>query len=101
MLNSYTKLTDSHMDKVLYKLCKHFALKIPVEFDSEKAHIEFSMGICQIRREQDTLHLQCQADASDKLAAIESIVGKHLALMAKNPELVLQWQPLGVEPCQG
>ncbi|MBY0446213.1 MAG: DUF2218 domain-containing protein [Burkholderiales bacterium] len=99
MFNSYTQHTTSDVEKVLYKLCKHFALKIPVEFDSEKAHIEFTMGICQIRREQDTLHLQCQADASDKLTAIESIVEDHLGLMVKNPELVLQWQAL-VEPCQ-
>lgn len=99
MFNSYTQYTTPEVEKVLYKLCKHFALKIPVEFDREKAHIEFSMGICQIRREQDTLHLQCRADTSDKLAAIESIVEDHLGLMVKNPELVLQWQPL-VESCQ-
>ncbi|MCX7208729.1 MAG: DUF2218 domain-containing protein [Proteobacteria bacterium] len=92
MLNSYSQFTTPQADKVLYKLCKHFALKIPVEFDTEKAHIQFPVGVCLIRREQDTLHMQCQTDASDKLIQLESIIGKHLALMAQHPELELPWQ---------
>ncbi|MEN9656703.1 DUF2218 domain-containing protein [Iodobacter sp.] len=92
MLNSRSQLTVPLADKVLYKLCKHYALKIPVEFDSERAYIPFAMGECHIRREQETLFIHCLADTADKLAKIELVMDEHLGLMVRNPELALDWQ---------
>ncbi|XLM21706.1 DUF2218 domain-containing protein [Chromobacterium piscinae] len=92
MLSSRASLTTAHADKVLYKLCKHYALKVPVDFDTERAHVQFPIGTCDIRRSGDTLDMVCAADAADKLAKIEFIMDEHLGLMAKQPELKLDWQ---------
>ncbi|BBH14489.1 MULTISPECIES: DUF2218 domain-containing protein [Chromobacterium] len=91
MLSSRAQLTTPNADKVLYKLCKHYALKVPVEFDSHQAHVHFPIGECRIQRQDDTLDMICAADAADKLAKIEFIMDEHLGLMAKTPDLKLDW----------
>ncbi|WP_051534763.1 DUF2218 domain-containing protein [Deefgea rivuli] len=97
MLSSQTKLVALSADKVLYKLCKHFALKIPVEFDAENANIQFPIGGCTLHRDGDHLHVQCSADDADKLAKLEHVLQDHLGLMLKDPTLVLRWRALDHE----
>ncbi|UTH76695.1 DUF2218 domain-containing protein [Chromobacterium sp. IIBBL 290-4] len=92
MPQSRASFTTPNADKVLYKLCKHYALKVPVDFDSHRAHVQFPIGVCRIERADDTLAMWCEADAADKLAKIEFIMDEHLGLMAKQPELKLAWQ---------
>ncbi len=97
MLSSQTELAAPNADKVLYKLCKHFALKIPVDFDTENAEIHFPIGDCTLRRVANHLHVQCRADAPDKLAKLEHVLQDHLGLMLKDPALVLHWQAVAEE----
>ena len=92
MLKSYATLNAVHADKVLYKLCKHFALKIPVDFDSVQAHIQFAYGECFIRRAGDELAMTCSSDSAEKLAKVEWVIEDHLGLMVRNAELKLHWQ---------
>ena len=97
MLSSQTELVAPNADKVRYKLCKHFALKISVEFDTENAQIHFPIGGCTLHRVADHLHVQCSADAADKLAKLEQVLQDHLGLMLKDPTLVLRWRAVDHE----
>jgi len=92
MLTSQATLSTENADKVLYKLCKHFALKIPVDFDTEHAHIHFPYGECRIQRSDAILAIICTAADPDLLAKVESVVNSHLGMMAKMPELQLGWR---------
>jgi hypothetical protein len=92
MLNSQAQLSADHADKVLYKLCKHFALKIPVEFDTEKAYIKFPYGECRIVRTDNVLSLACAAADRELLDKVEWVITDHLGLMVKNPGLAIAWQ---------
>jgi hypothetical protein len=92
MLTSQATLNADNADKVLYKLCKHFALKIPVDFDTEQAHIKFLYGECRIARTDDVLAMACAAADDELLAKVEWVINDHLGLMVKNPELQLAWQ---------
>lgn len=92
MHQRHATLTLPDADKVLYKLCKHYALKVPVEFNHERAHVPFPAGTCDIQRQGDTLHLQCAAPSDEALARVLHIMDEHLALMARNPELQIPWQ---------
>ncbi|WP_373975487.1 DUF2218 domain-containing protein [Chitinibacter sp. SCUT-21] len=91
MFNSQAQLSAANADKVLYKLCKHFALKIPVDFDTEKAYIKFPYGECHIVRTNDFLAMDCAAADKELLAKVEWVITDHLGLMVKNPELKLDW----------
>lgn len=92
MLNSQAQLSADDADKVLYKLCKHFALKIPVDFDTEKAHIQFPYGECRIMRINNLLSLSCAAASREQLDKIEWVIADHLGLMLKNPKLTISWR---------
>nr|WP_199066761.1 DUF2218 domain-containing protein [Chromobacterium sp. ASV5] len=91
MFQSRTQLTVPNADKVMYKLCKHFALKVPATFDSETALIHFDDGDFRVQRQDDLLTLRCEAASADQLAFIQSIVDDHLGLMAKQPDLRVEW----------
>ncbi|QZA78740.1 DUF2218 domain-containing protein [Deefgea tanakiae] len=92
MLTSQATLSAEHADKVLYKLCKHFALKIPVDFDTEQAHIKFPYGECCIQRRNEVLAMFCVAADEALLAKVEWVINDHLGLMVKNSALQLEWQ---------
>lgn len=97
MLNSQASLNAEHADKVLYKLCKHFALKIPVDFDTEQAHIQFTYGECRIQRTDTVLNITCAAINAELLAKVEWVINDHLGLMMKHPELQIIWQYVAIE----
>lgn len=92
MLTSQATLSTEQADKALYKLCKHFALKIPVDFDSEQAYIQFPYGECRIQRSNEVLAMTCAAANEELLAKVEWVINDHLGLMIKKPELQLEWQ---------
>ncbi|VWB99469.1 hypothetical protein BLA15816_04811 [Burkholderia lata] len=89
---STAEVTLAHADRVLFKLCKHYAIKVPVVFDEHRATVDFPYGTCRMRRVDDRLWLRCEADAADKLAQIQYVMDEHLVLMSRNRELVIAWQ---------
>ncbi|MDO5654062.1 MAG: DUF2218 domain-containing protein [Brachymonas sp.] len=88
---STSKISFPDAEKILFKLCKHYAIKVPVVFDSSHADITFAMGRCQIWREGDLLRMRCEADALHKLKDIQHIMDEHLALMTHDRALVICW----------
>ncbi|RQR48935.1 DUF2218 domain-containing protein [Burkholderia sp. Bp9002] len=89
---STAELTLPQADRVLFKLCKHYAIKVPVVFDEHRATIDFPYGVCRMLRTEGLLSLRCEADAADKLAQIQYVMDEHLALMSRNRQLVVAWQ---------
>ncbi|MCW0044895.1 DUF2218 domain-containing protein, partial [Burkholderia pseudomallei] len=89
---STAELTLPQADRVLFKLCKHYAIKVPIDFDEHRATVDFPYGVCRMLRTDDVLSLRCEADAADKLAQIQYVMDEHLALMSRNRQLVVAWQ---------
>jgi len=81
---------------VLFKLCKHFAIKVPVRFDAESADVDFPFGTCRILRQDDRLDIACSAQDETSMAKMQHVMDEHLALMAKQPQLHVRW--LSTEP---
>ncbi|WDD94330.1 DUF2218 domain-containing protein [Burkholderia sp. FERM BP-3421] len=92
MLVSTAEITVPQADRVLFKMCKHYAIKVPVVFDDTRAAIDFPYGKCHVTRADDRLSLRCEADSTDKLEQIQYVMDEHLALMARNKQLVIDWQ---------
>ncbi|WP_175956204.1 DUF2218 domain-containing protein [Burkholderia sp. BCC0405] len=79
-------------ERVLFKLCKHYAIKVPVVFDAHRATVDFPYGTCRMQRTDDLVRIRCEADSADKLAQIQYVMDEHLVLMSRNRELVIAWQ---------
>jgi hypothetical protein len=92
MPTSTAAVTLPQADRVLFKLCKHFALKVPVAFDSVQADIDFRFGRCRVQREGDRLSLCCDADSAEALERVQFVLDEHLALMAREQQLAVAWQ---------
>ncbi|MBP0607019.1 MULTISPECIES: DUF2218 domain-containing protein [Burkholderia] len=89
---SIAQLSLPKADRVLFKLCKHYAIKVPVVFDAHRATVDFPYGVCRMVRADDVLSLRCEADAADKLEQLQYVMDEHLALMSRNPQLVVAWR---------
>jgi bifunctional isochorismate lyase/aryl carrier protein len=89
---SHAAVTLPQAERVLFKLCKHFAIKVPVVFDAEQADIDFGYGRCRVQRDGDRLALHCSADAEALLHRVQYVLDEHLALMARDRALTMAWQ---------
>ncbi|MET3819804.1 hypothetical protein ACVK00_004235 [Burkholderia sp. PvR073] len=78
-------------ERVLFKLCKHFAIKVPVVFDTHCATVDFPYGVCRVVRTDDVLQLRCEADSPEGLAQVQYVMDEHLGLMSRNRALVVAW----------
>ena len=45
---SQARIATPLASRYLQQLCKHFAHKLPVEFDPQRGRIEFSIGLCRL-----------------------------------------------------
>lgn len=92
MPTSTADVTVPQAERVLFKMCKHFAIKVPVAFDSEQADIDFRFGRCRVHRHGDALTLHCEADNAELLQRVQYVIDEHLALMARDKQLAVTWQ---------
>lgn len=75
----------------LKRLCHHFSLKIPAEYDAETGFAQFPMGRCEMQVDGETLKLIATADSAEKLEAVKSVVGEHAVLFGKRESLQVDW----------
>ncbi|WP_010104754.1 DUF2218 domain-containing protein [Verminephrobacter aporrectodeae] len=92
MPTSTATITVPQAERVLFRMCKHFAIKVPVTFDSEHADIDFLFGRCRAQRTGDVLSLHCAADSVELLQRVQHVIGAHLGLMARDKQLAVAWQ---------
>ncbi|WP_334041566.1 DUF2218 domain-containing protein [Burkholderia ambifaria] len=89
---STAQVSVPQAERVLFKLCKHYAIKVPVVFDEHRATIDFPYGVCRMLRTDDVLRLRCEADSAERLEQIQSVMDEHLVLMSRNRALVVAWE---------
>ncbi|MFO1210587.1 MAG: DUF2218 domain-containing protein [Amaricoccus sp.] len=80
-----------HAQRYLGQLCKHFAHKIPVDFDATSGTIRFEAGVCRVRADAATLTLDLQA-VPDKIEQLKDVVVRHLVRFAFREELPIAWK---------
>lgn len=80
--------------RYISRLCKHFAHKIPVNFDEQQGRIEFGAGVATLKAENQGLRLQVESANSEDLQRLEGVVGSHFERFAWQEELTLDWQPI-------
>lgn len=80
--------------RYLQQLCKHFAHKVPVQFDEAAGEIRFDIGTCHLRAEAGTLVLEAEAVQPETRATLEDVVARHLIRFAFRDDLKVIWQPI-------
>ena len=95
MLQSEAIVQTSEASRLLFKLCKHFARKIDVQFDERQAQACFPWGACHMQATAEDLVFRCQASSADTLQQLQTVLQAHLELLTRKAPLTCCWsQPL-------
>jgi hypothetical protein len=78
--------------RYLQQLCKHFQHKRPVTFDPQAGEITFSIGVCRVNADEDTLTLALTAPDSDQMTQLEQIIARHLLRFAFREDMQIDWR---------
>lgn len=88
---SEARITTDRPATYLQRLCKHFKLKVPAEFNEERGEVQFAAGLCEMRVEPETLVLRVEADNEAALAQVKYIVTDHLERFGHHDRLKADW----------
>ena len=72
----------SHASKYLQQLCKHFAHKVEVTFDTERGEVAFPFGRAELRATDDALHATVCAQEAEVLVRARAVIDSHLKTFA-------------------
>ena len=89
--NSTARVPTAKASRYLQQLCKHFAHKLPVEFDPQDGTIGFSIGDCKLHAEGETLRLAVASPDAEQLDVLKGVVERHLVRFAFREELAISW----------
>lgn len=92
MASCHVTIPTDHARKYLQQLCKHFAHKVDVEFDTETGFAALPPGPCTLKATPSELYIHCQSDKTDALPNSRSIIEIHLKKFAWREELNFDWQ---------
>lgn len=89
MLTSSATIQTQNPQRIMNRLCKHWAHKLPVTLSSDQGEIELPIGICQMQC-TDVLTVTLESDNA-QLPRLQQVVSDHLLRMASKETLVIEW----------
>ncbi len=92
MTQSHAEIPTPRASRYLQQLCKHFAHKLPVNFDPAAGKISFSIGDCNLRADEERLHLDLTSPDGSQMTQLKDVVIRHLVRFAFREELAVAWQ---------
>ena len=92
MMTQQAQLSTAAANRYLVQLCKHFAHKIPVDYDDRRGRADFLWGTCHMDAENGVLTLRCEAGSGEDLERIKAVVDDHLTRFAWREKLTLRWE---------
>lgn len=87
-LSSATILTQDPQ-RIMNRLCKHWAHKLPVTQSLDQGVIELPMGICRLHC-TDVLTVELSSDG-EQMPKLKEVVSDHLLRMAGKETLIIEW----------
>lgn len=90
MNQSTSEVKTPKASRYLQQLCKHFAHKVPVDFNAERGSITFPFGNCDLSAGEEALVLTVSGEDTAKL---EQVIGDHLERFAFREDIKIKWQP--------
>lgn len=90
---SRAEIETTSGERIINRLCKHWAHKLEVEHSQQDGKIIFpDKGTCLLHAEADKLTVSIETLEEEHLDQLEGVVESHLVRMAKDEELVIVWQ---------
>lgn len=89
-MKSVARIQTEKPQRLMTRLSKHWAHKLPVELSGDKSTIELPMGVCRMAC-TDGLQVELQAD-DEHMPQLQQVVADHLLRMASGEPLVIEWQ---------
>ncbi|WP_092063331.1 DUF2218 domain-containing protein [Poseidonocella pacifica] len=84
-----------HASKYLQQLCKHFAHKIDVEYDSQTGHAALPPGPARLDAGQEMLRIEITGPDEAGLSRARHIIDDHLVRFAFREDFKgMDWRPL-------
>jgi|SRR5690625_3671901 len=91
MYTSSITLSTSEASRFIKRLCKHFSHKVNVEFDESSGHVDFPMGLCDMKATDNTLTFEVKADDKEKLQKVQQVISSHADQFARNEPFEWEW----------
>lgn len=91
-LTTSAAIPTTAASRYLGQLCKHFAHKIPVEYDDHSGRADFPWGTCRLAVQDGVLRLDVVAEDDTSLARIKAVVEDHLVRFAWRETLTVAWE---------
>lgn len=93
MLKATSCFETERASRYLQAMCKHFAHKVPVSYDTANGRADMPFGLLNMRVAGDTLHLEVEALDDQLLDRMKHVVEAHLVRFAFREKLQkLDWQ---------
>lgn len=89
---SRAEITTSSGERLMNRLCRHWAHEFEVEHLEQEAKITFASGTCLMRADDETLTVAIETLEEGHLDELEGIVERHLVRMAGDEDLVIIWE---------
>jgi uncharacterized protein len=93
MLQSQARVETPNASRYLIQLCKHFAHKIPVEYDTRAGRAEFPFGLCTMEAYDGQLFIRCEGEDEACLGRVQSVLQEHLEGFAFREKPTISWKP--------
>ncbi|MCG6215694.1 DUF2218 domain-containing protein [Vibrio furnissii] len=90
------ELHSEHVAKYLVTLCRHFARKVPAQWDEVQGRVEFPSGVTTLSLDdaQQCLTFVCQSDSEEKVAVQQAIINEHIVMFARREPIQLGWDEI-------
>lgn len=92
MTEAHAQIATPRASRYLQQLCKHFAHKLPVEFDAAEGRIGFPIGDCRLRADGERLKLDLTAPDGTQMTQLKDVVVRHLLRFAFREDMAIAWQ---------
>ena len=81
-------------ERLIKRLCTHWAHKFAVAFDAGSGFVPFDASTtARLRAEDGGLHVAVEAADAATLERFQGVVANHLQRMARAGELAIRWRP--------
>jgi hypothetical protein len=91
MFFAEAKVESDKASSYLVQLGKHFAHKVPTEYDETRGRVEFEPGLCTLRASGNVLSVRCEAKTYPELQSVKGIIQDHLVRFAWRENIAMNW----------
>ena len=89
---SRAEMVTPSAERLINRLCKHWAHKLKVEQSDQQATITFATGTCVMVAEANKLVVAIETLEEEHLDELEGVIERHLVRMAGDEELAIVWE---------